>query len=165
VEVEDYYALHDPVPVVGEAFHGESHLWAERLKVADEAATKVIARYGESNGWLDGQAAITSHPYGRGHVTYVGVYLDEASQQKLIDAVSRSAGVLSVMEAPVGVEVRKRVSEQAGEVFIIINHERTEKQVSLPWLAREHLNGRDARELNLKPYGVAVVTRAQAGKL
>lgn len=164
VEVEDYYALHDPVPVVGEAFKGESLLWAERLKVMDEAGTKVIAHYGKSNGWLDGQVAVTSHPYGKGYVTYVGAYLDEASQQKLIDAISRSAGVLSVMEAPVGVEVRKRVSGQAGEVFIIINHERTEKQVSLPWQAREHLNGRDTRELNLEPYGVAVVTRAQEEK-
>ncbi|MEP6895383.1 MAG: beta-galactosidase [Chloroflexota bacterium] len=159
VEVEDYYALRDPVPVVGEGFSGESQLWAERLKVKDEAGVKVIARYGASNGWLDGQAAVTLHPYGKGLVTYVGAYLDEAAQQKLIDHIVHSAGALPVMEAPSGVEVRKRANAQGHEVFVIINHERTVKRMSLPWLAYEHLNGYDTRELKLEPYGVAILTR------
>src|SRR5258707_10679558 len=77
VEVDDYYALLDPVPVVGDVVSGESILWAERLKIQDEAVTKVGARYGKSNGWLDHQVAITSHPYGKGYVTYVGAYLNE----------------------------------------------------------------------------------------
>ena len=68
-------------------------------KVKDDK-TKVIARYGELNGWLDGQAAITSHHYGKGSVTYVGAWLDDASQQKLIDDIAKSAGVEFVMEAP-----------------------------------------------------------------
>lgn len=161
VEVEDYYVLFEPVPVAGAGISGESALWAERLKVRDEAGTKVLARYGASNGWLDGQAAITSHPYGKGSVTYVGAYLDEASQQKLIDEIVQSADVLPVLETPVGVEARKRVGAQGGEVFIIINHERKQKQVDLPWQAREHLHGRAVRELQLEPYGVAIVTRAE----
>ena len=160
VEVEEYYALLDPVPVLGENFKGESHIWAERLKAKDES-TKVIARYGESNGWLDGQAAITSHSFGKGYVTYVGVWLDDASQQKLIDDMVESAGVKSVMECPVGVEACKRVNIQGDEVFIFINHERTEKKVNLPWLAHEHLNRLDTHELQLEPYGVAVITRAE----
>lgn len=165
VEVEDFYALLDPVPVVGDGFSGESHLWAERLKVRDEAGTKVIARYGESNGWLDDQAAVTSHPYGKGYVTYVGAYLDPTSQQKLFDDIVQSAGVQPLMKTPSGVEARKRVNAQGGEVFIIINHERTEKRVNLPWMAHEHLNGRDVHELQLEPYGVTIVTRAQDRKL
>jgi beta-galactosidase len=155
VEVEDYYVLRDPAPVIGEGLSGEALLWAEQLKVRDEAATKIIARYGKSNGWLDGQAAITSHPHGKGLVTYAGACLDKTSQQKLMDDVAKSAGVQPIMETPVGVEVRKR-----GEVFIIINHERTDKKVSLPWQAREHLTGRDVRDLELEPYGVAIITRA-----
>ncbi|HZM21891.1 MAG TPA: beta-galactosidase, partial [Anaerolineales bacterium] len=51
VEIEEYYALLDPVPVTGDKIKGESRIWAERLKVNDET-TKVIARFGESNGWL-----------------------------------------------------------------------------------------------------------------
>jgi beta-galactosidase len=121
-------------------------------------ATQVIARYGESNGWLDGQAAITSHPYGKGYVTYVGVWLEEASQQKLMDEIMKSAGVTPVMDCPTGVEARTRVNEQGDEVFIVINHERAEKKVKLPWLAHDHLKRLDGRELQLEPYDVAVLT-------
>jgi beta-galactosidase len=159
VEVEEYYALQEDVPVVGEDFSGESRLWAERLKVRNEAGTKIIARYGESNGWLDGQVAVTSHPFGKGRVIYIGAYLDQASQQKLLDDIVRSAGIESLMEMPQGIEVCRRIDAKGSEVFIIMNHERTVKQVKLPWHAREHLQGRDEKEFELEPYGVAVVTR------
>lgn len=164
VEVEEYYALRDPVPVRGETFSGESRIWAERLKVRNEAETKVLARYGESNGWLDGQAAITSHFFGKGCVTYVGAYLDEASQQQLIDSIATSARVQPVMECPAGVEARKRVDTNGREIFIVINHERTEKQLPLPWLAHEHIHGLDTRELRLAPYAIAVLTRVEKGE-
>ena len=160
VEVEDYYALLGPVPVIGETFRGESRIWAERLKVTDEA-TKVIARYGESNGWLDGHAAITSHVYGKGFVTYVGAYLDEAAQQTLLDDLVEATGVARVMECPAGVEARKRVNPQGDEVFILVNHERSETEVALPWLAHDHIQGFEIDKLRLAPYGVAVLTRAE----
>ena len=161
VEVEEYYALLDPVSVIGPSFKGESRIWAERLNILDEAGTTVIARYGESNGWLDGQVAITSHPFGRGCVTYVGAYLDEAAQQQLLDHITEAAGVLPIMKCPTGVEARKRIHADGDEVFILINHERTEKQVHFPWYAHEHLHGFDLQELHLKAYGVAVVTRTE----
>lgn len=160
VEVEEYYALRDPVPVIGQNLNGESRLWAERLRIRDETATRVIARYGMSNGWLDGQAAITSHAYGSGRVTFVGAYLDEASQQNLIDDILKSAGVQPVLDCPEGVEARRRLGAGGDDVFILINHERTEKHIPLPWPAHEHLRKIEARELLLEPYGVAVFTRA-----
>ncbi len=152
--------LFEPAPVIGETFKGESRIWADRLKVTD-AKTRVIARYGKSNGWLDGQAAITSHSFGKGSVTYIGAWLDDASQQKLIDAIAKSAGVESVMECPVGVEARKRVNAHGREIVILINHERVDKKVKLPWLAHEHLKSVDTSELQLEPYGVAVLTHAE----
>ncbi|MCY2925753.1 MAG: beta-galactosidase, partial [Planctomycetota bacterium] len=57
VEVAEYYALDEPVPVAGECFTGSATVWAEMLRVRDEAGTRVLARYGASNGWLDGQPA------------------------------------------------------------------------------------------------------------
>jgi hypothetical protein len=42
----------------------------------------------------------------------------------------------------------------------ISNYERTEKQATLPWQARDHLARREARGLHLEPYGVAIVTRS-----
>jgi beta-galactosidase len=164
VEVEDYYALLDPVPVIGEDFRGESRIWAERLKVREGEGTEILARYGKSNGWLDDRAAITLHPFGKGFVTYVGAYLDEKSQGQLLDRIVQSVGVSPVLECPSGVEVRKRVSAQGQEVLIIINHERTEKQLRLPWRAHEYLEGNDMRQLRLRSYGVAVVARAEKDK-
>ena len=159
VEVEEYYALLEPVSVSGEWFAGTSHIWAERLKVRDKTGTQVIARYGTSNGWLDGHPAVTVHPCGKGRVYFVGTYLDEAAQQSLLDRIAVAAGVQPVMEVPVGVEVRKRVNAEAVEVFIVINHERAEQLVQLPWQAREHLSGQSVKgELKLAPYGVAVLT-------
>ncbi len=159
VEVEEYYALLEPVPVSGEWFTGDSHLWAERLKVREEASTQVIARYGTSNGWLDGQPAVTVHSHGNGQVYFVGAYLGEGSQQSLLDRITAAAGVQPVMETPAGVEARKRVNPEGLEVFIVINHKRAEEFLRLPWPAREHLSGLSVKdELKLGPYGVAILT-------
>jgi beta-galactosidase len=161
VEVEDCYALQDAVPVVGGGFKGESHIWAERLKVRDAEKTRIIARYGASNGWLDEQAAVTSHPFGKGWVTYVGAYLDDAAQQKLLDDIVQAADVQTLMQLPAGVEACQRVGADGRQIFILINHERTEKQVILPWQAHEHLHGHATLEFQLEPYGIAVITRVE----
>lgn len=161
VEVEEYYALLDEVPVIGNWFTGVSRLWAERLKVRDEGDTHPIARYGASNGWLDDQLAITVHSYGRGLVYFVGAYLNETAQQALMDHVANLAGVKPVMETPAGGEARVRVNPDGVKVFIVINHEREAQSVQLPWPAHEHLSGRPVADtLELAPYGIAVITRS-----
>ena len=163
VEVEEFYALPETILIRGdgEGVMGLARLWAERLKVRDEANTQVIARYGASNGWLDGQPAITVHAYGQGLVYFVGAYLDEAVQQLLLDRVTQAAGVKSVLITPAGVEAHTRVNSAGREIFILINHERTEQTVSLPWPAQEHLRGqRVTEQLELAPYEIAVLTPA-----
>ena len=160
VEVEEYYALEDEVPVTGNWFSGVSWLWAERLRVLDEDRTTAVARYGKANGWLDDQIAITVHPHGRGLVYLVGVYLDDAAQQTFIDHVVKMAGVRPVMETPAGIEVRRLVNAERTGVFVMINHTPAERLVQLPWQAREYLSGQlMAGELELAPYGVAILTR------
>ena len=160
-EVEEYYALLDPVPVQGNWFTGTSRLWAERLRVIDQVETQVVARYGPSNGWLDGQVAVTVHPYGRGFVYLIGAYLDDDSQQTLLDHIVTLAGIRPALETPDGVEAHKRVNDQGQEIWIVINHEREEKRVHLAWPAQEHLTGQGVNgDLCLGPYGVAVLTRS-----
>jgi beta-galactosidase len=160
VEVEEYYALLGPIPVLGEGFKGSSSLWAERLKVLQPAGVEILARYGTSNGWLDGQAAVTAATHGRGRVYFVGAYLDAAAQQFILDQIVRTAGVKPILGVPAGVEVRARVNSQGEQVYIIINHERKEQQVSLPWPGHEHLGGTNQEKVKLEPYGVAVITRS-----
>jgi beta-galactosidase len=162
VEVEEYYALLDPVPVKGNWFSGTSRLWAERLGVIDVAGTQVVARFGPSNGWLDGHAAITLHPYGKGFVYFVGAYLDEAAQQALINHIVAIAGIRPVLETPPGVEACQRIRPDGKEAVLLINHERMEQIVSLPRPAYDHLSRQAVRDtLTLAPYGVAVLTRAE----
>ena len=161
VEVEEYYALDEPVLVKGNWFTGVSRLWAERLKVLNEKSVVPIAKYGPSNGWLDDQLAITVRGTGHGGlVYYVGAYLDDAAQQAFLDHLVKNAQVRPVMETPPGVEACKRVNAKGEEIYIVVNHSREEKRVPLPWPAREHLSGEMGQgDLILAPYGVAVLTR------
>ncbi|HLV80215.1 MAG TPA: beta-galactosidase, partial [Chthonomonadaceae bacterium] len=115
VEVADFYALDEPVPVraswQGEA-GGESRLWAEWLRPLD-ASTQVVARFAKSNGWLDGQPAVTVHPAGLkgGKVLYVGAILNDALQDSLTDWILSQAQVAPLFAgAPAGVEVARRVA-------------------------------------------------------
>lgn len=165
VEVEEYYALDEGVSVIGEGWEGRSTLWAERLKVLDEAETKVLARYGSSNGWLDQQPAITQHAYGKGMVTFVGAYLEKEQQKLLLEKLREQSGVKPVMKTNAGVEACRRITADQREVFILINHTRSEQMIQLPWpAAYEHLQGTQVgSSLALPPYGIAVLTLPTQG--
>ena len=76
----------------------------------------------------------------------------------LLNHISQAAIIRPVMETPVGVEAWKRVNANGEEIFIVINHERKEQPVHLPWSGAEHLTGKNLRLLTLEPYGVAVIT-------
>ena len=159
VEVEEYYALMTPVPVIGNGWKGASKIWAERLRVLDKDRTQVLAFYDKSNGWLDEQPAITQYHFGKGTVTYIGAYLDDVSQASILQRITTEAGVLPVMSTPSGVEACRRVNSNGGEVFILINHSLSEQRIHLPWPAQEHLCGKTfTDELILDTYGVAVLT-------
>jgi beta-galactosidase len=162
IEVEEYYALDEPVPVKGNWFAGEARQWAERLKILNDRYTSVIARYLPSNGWLDGQVAIAVRGVGSGGglVYYVGCTLDDEAQDALMQQVINMATLKPVMDAPEGVEVCRRTGPQGMEVYIAINHTKLEQTVPLPWMAMEHLSARPVTtELKLAPYGVAVLTK------
>lgn len=158
VEVEDYYALEMPVPVEGEGFSGESRIWAERLDVLEPGKVSVLARYGQANGWLDGQPAVTVHPYGKGLVYYVGAYLDEMSQQALTRQILETAGQ-PMLETPEGVQLCACLTAANKKVVIAINHTRASQVVEVPSGAYDHLSGqRVGPQLTLPAYGVAVLT-------
>jgi len=161
VEVEEYYALDEPVPVQGNWFSGVSQVWAERLKVLKPSSVATIARYGASNGWLDDQVAITVISQRSGLVYYVGAYLDETAQQAFVDRLLQTAGIKPWIQAPAGIEVCRRVNVEGKDVFIVINHARVEQLVELPWPGDDVLSGLSAlKKFKIAPYGVAVLTRS-----
>ena len=164
VEVEDYYALLDPVPVKGNGFEGQSNLWAERLARIGKGNVQAMAHYGKSNGWLDDQIAISVNGYGMGRVYYVGAYLDEASQQTLLAQALETARVATFTTAP-GIEICRRLQPEGAELFIVINHNPTECAVHMPWTSVDHLSGTPlAADFHLAAYSVAVLTPDQKGK-
>jgi beta-galactosidase len=165
VEVEDYYALDEIVPVEGKWLNGSAKQWAERLRLVDAQHAAPIAWYGKSNGWLDGQVAVAVHPHGKGTVYTVGAYLDEEAQQTFMEHLLQTAG-LEGMDSPQDVEICTRIArhpegvDPAGRAIrIVINHARAERSLSLPYPMREHFSGQRVEgELKLAPYGVAVLT-------
>ncbi len=164
VEVEEYYALKEPVPIKGNWFSGECQIWAERLKLLDDNSTQVIARYGASNGWLDDQIGITVRGHGNGLIYYVGMYLDDKAQDILIDRIASVNLVRQMLPTQRGVEVCKRIGTGGTEIYIIINHQNSEQKIYFPWTAREYISGTTGSgEFKLQPYGVAVLTLIKQG--
>jgi len=69
-----------------------------------------------------------------------------------------------VMATPPGVSACRRVSPAGREIVILTNHTRSTQHVPLPWAASERLGGRDySGEIELEPFGVAVLTRRVVG--
>jgi beta-galactosidase len=161
VEVEEYFALDEPVPVKGSLFEGNAYIWAERLKLMDENATAIVARYRPSNGWLDEQPAVTVRSQHGGFVYYIGAWLDDSSQKTLVDHILKMVNRDGI-ETPAGVEIRPRVREDGQEIYFLINHERQSHSVQLPWKAHDHLGEQDLEEkFILAPYSVCVLTKAK----
>ncbi|MBN2500464.1 MAG: beta-galactosidase [Anaerolineales bacterium] len=162
VEVEDYYALTDPVLLAGQRFQGNAHIWAERLRILDESSVNVMASYGAANGWLDGAPAVTVRYTGRGFVYYFGAYLEDNIQDNTLGYIANFAGIRPVLEVPEGVEVCRRITPAGTDVYIVINHTRGERVVELPWSAQEHLSGLVLEEgIKLRGYSVAVLTKTK----
>ena len=160
VEVEEFYALQDPVPVLGNSFKGHSNLWAERLAQTGQKNVRVIARYGKSNGWLDDQIAISVNTFGKGLVYYVGAYLDEPAQQILFKRLLETANVASMVSAP-GIEIQAR-SRRDEMFYIVINHTATEQAVTMPWTSFDYLSGGSlAEEFKLAAYAVTILSPSQ----
>jgi beta-galactosidase len=160
VEVGEIFALDEPVPVKGNWFAGHSQRWAELVNLTDVNITIPAARYETSNGWLDGQPAITVHGYRSGLVYYVGTYLDEQAQMDFMARVLKTCSLSTPITVPKGVECSRRVREDNTDVVFLINHTREKQSISLPHTYRENLKNLElSGTIEMAPYGVAVLTK------
>ena len=159
--VEQYYALTDSVPVEGKFGSGEGRLWAELLSPKD-SDTEVLERYGKSNGWLDGKPAAITRKVGKGRITYIGAWLDDAAMAAAAKWMADVSGVKPALGAvPDGVEVYPR-NGQHGVVYILVNLSKTEQTVSLPSAMNDILEGGSKSSVSLPVYGVVVLSATQA---
>ncbi len=155
--VEQYYALIHPVPVDGQFGANTSQLWAELLstKAPD---TQVLETYGKSNGWLDGKPAIITRKVGKGSITYVGAWMDEAGMAKLADWMTQMSGVTPALSGvPASVEVDPRYGKDH-TVYVLINWASDPQNFSLPSSMQNVLEGGSVQSVTLPQYGVAVLS-------
>lgn len=155
--VEQYYALLHPVPVSGQFGANTSKLWAELLSTSSPD-TKVLETYGKSNGWLDGKPAIITRKVGKGSITYVGVWMDEAGMTKLTQWMTTMSGVTPAFgPVPEGVDVNARYGENH-TVFVLVNLAPGQRMVKLPATMQDVLNGGSVESVTLPQYGVTVLS-------
>ncbi len=156
--VDQFYALDTNVPVSGDLGSGTANIWAEQLST-QSPETKVLMRYGKSNGWLDGQPAVITRQVGKGSITYVGAWLDAATLDRLTARLLQDGGVQPILaNVPSGVEVCRRSNGQKS-VVILINHNTDEEHVALPSPMHDLIGSRGSAEnsVDLPGYGVAVL--------
>ena len=158
--VEQYYALEKDFPLSGAWGTGEVKIWAEQMKTLAPDA-EVLLKYGASNGWLDGQPAAITRPYGRGHITYIGAILDDKLMAAAGEWMIKSSGVTRTsIRVPDGVEVSRR-SGNGKQVFLLINFNREDGSVTLPHSMKLLLSGRQGSTVTLPPYGVEVLVEGR----
>ena len=155
--VEQFYALNEDVQLTGEWGLGKATIWAEQLKSTAPGA-QVLLSYGPSNGWLDGQPAAITRTAGKGRITYIAAWMDEKLTRAAAEWMLKISGVTPVLgSVPHNVEVGKRTG--AGkEVYILINHGKTQQTVTLPQAMKPLLaGGAAATSVTLPARGVEVL--------
>ncbi|HEX8834489.1 MAG TPA: beta-galactosidase [Abditibacteriaceae bacterium] len=155
--VQEYYPLETPITVSGEAGQGEATIWAEWLRPEAEDC-EVLLRYG-AHPWLDGQPALVTRRHGKGRISYLGVWPDNALLDSLLSWLQRVSPLPEPMPMPEGIILhRRRNSSNNGEVRIVLNTTSQGQAVALPGVWRNVLTETTAADsLNLAPRGVAVL--------
>ena len=154
--VEQFYALDKPVPYSGDWGSGENTIWAEQIGIRSPQ-TKVLMRYGASNGWLDDQPAAVTRKVGKGSITYIGAGLDPATMKRAAAWMLSDSGLAPVMaNLPEGIDVAIR-SGKGKRIFILTNYNSAPTSITLPSSMEDLLNGGHTAQLTLPKFGVAVL--------
>ena len=154
--VAQWYALDTTVPVSGDWGSGEDTLWAEQLSVTSPD-TKILMRYGKSNGWLDDQPAAVTHKLGKGSITYIGASLDPAAMKRAAAWMLSDAGLAPILpNIPEGVDVAIRSGDNK-HILILTNYNAAPVTIALPSQMHDILAGNTTSSVTLPQYGVAVL--------
>jgi beta-galactosidase len=145
-----------PVPIDGAWGKGQDAIWAEQLEVISPD-TKVLMRYGKSDGWLDGKPAAVTRKVGKGSITYIGAALDDATMKQAAEWMLQSSGVQPIMpDLPRGVDLSIRLGG-GKQVFILSNFGAKPQTIMLPHSMRNVLGEGTVLSVTLPQYGVAVL--------
>lgn len=128
-------------------------LWSD---VIDLEGAEALAVFEED--FYAGHPAVTRHAWGDGTALYLGTQPDESYMDALLRRTCDSAGVRPPLQAPPGVEVTRRVTENGSYLFVL-NHTLEHVDVQLPASMNDLLSGeRAADSFRLEPRGAAILT-------
>jgi beta-galactosidase len=164
--VEQYYALEQPVEVLGDfgqatstAVRQYANLWAEQLSLRT-SDTEILLHYGKSNGWLDDQPAAITRRVGKGRISYIGASLDTKTMAAAANWMIKTSSVTRALgPVPDGVDVYPR-SGNGKLIYILVNFGKTTATVDLPAEMTDIFHEGTVKRLALQPYDVAVLQAA-----
>ncbi len=160
--VEQYYALVHSLLVSGDWGPNEDLMYAEQLQV-EAPDVKVLMRYDKSNGWLDGTPAAITRKVGRGSITYIGIWMDDAGMKNAAQWMLHVSGVKpDLLTVPEGVEVERRM-DASKSIFLMENFSASQQTISLPHTMTDVLAGGSVRSVTLPVYGVAILEEKTTG--
>jgi beta-galactosidase len=156
VEVEDAFAVVNPVPVRMGKTAGQAKVWVERLRTVARDV-KVLATFGKGYDWVEGLPAATVRRVGKGRAFYLAGWLDAPLLEAVTSEAMKAAGIRQRFRTPPGVELASRMDSQGREVVIAMNHTEFPARVDLP-RGRDLLKGgRTGGRKILAPRDVMVV--------
>jgi beta-galactosidase len=154
--VDQTAVLHKGAQLSGSLGTANAKVWAERLKIIAPDVTTLLT-YAPYDGWLDNASALITRPFGRGRVTYIGAWLDDASLRQLLAYATKEAAIEPQFSGiPNGVEVSTR-SGPMGKVHVVNNWNKTSQTVELPLAMENLLTGQTNGQLVLGAGEVAIL--------
>lgn len=127
IEISEYDCLRNgPVPIM---FHGKPFTgskWRDQIELKGAKALASCAR-----GPHAGNAIITEADAGKGKAWYVGTEPDPALMAAFMRVVIAEAGISSLGDTPVGVELARRRTEKTDYLFAL-NHTAEGKRLQVP---------------------------------
>lgn len=132
--------------------------WTEHLHTT---SADVLASY--ASGRLAGSPAVTRNSFGRGTAVYLSARVDSTFLADLLDAERTAAGILPELDAPLGVQVRRRTGN-GHSYLLVLNHNDAPVRVDVGPGGTDVLNGTPATgAVELAANGVLVLQEAPAG--
>ncbi|MBT2513442.1 beta-galactosidase [Arthrobacter sp. ISL-30] len=131
---------------------GSASYWTEHLHAE---TAEVLASY--SSGRLAGSPAITQNRFGSGSATYISARVDSGVLHPLLLDECAAAGVVPLLEALRGVQVRRR-SGDGKSYLLVLNHNDAPASVDVLDGGMDLLSGsRVQGTVEVPPFGVLVL--------
>ena len=131
--------------------------WTEHLHTT---TADVLASY--ASGRLAGSPAVTRNSFGSGTAVYLSARVDGTFLEELLHVERTAAGIRPELEAPLGVQVRRRTGN-GRSYLLVLNHNDAPARVDVGAGGRDVLNGpRITGAVEVAANGVLVLEEAAA---